>query len=75
MHHCSSVISSDVGGAAEAGVVDHHVDAAELVGRVEQRLHLRLVGDVADQRRDPVGAELRGQRLLAPRRAGARGCR
>ena len=30
-------------------------------------LHLGLVGDVADQLADPVGAELRGQRLLGLR--------
>ena len=45
-------------------VVDHHVRPTELVGRVEERRHLRLVGDVAHQLADPVGAELRGQRRL-----------
>ena len=54
----------DGGGATEAGVVDHDVDPAELVGGVEQRLHLGLVGDVADQLPHPVGTELRCQRLL-----------
>ena len=57
----------DARGAAEAGVVDHDVDAAELVGRVEQRADLGLVGDVADQLAHPVGAELLGQRLLGLR--------
>jgi hypothetical protein len=43
------------GGAAEPGVVDHHVDPAEVPGRaVDQRGHLRLVGDVAASRPDPV---------------------
>jgi hypothetical protein len=43
------------GGAAQASVVDHHVDPAEVPGRaLNQRGHLRLVGDVAGLRPDPV---------------------
>jgi hypothetical protein len=43
------------GGAAKAGVVDHHVDPAELPGRaLDQRGHLHLVGDVAGLGPDPV---------------------
>ena len=46
--HCSSVMSTIGGLAAEAGVVDQHVDAAELGdGAVDEGLHLGLVGDVA----------------------------
>ncbi len=52
------------GGAAEPGVVDHDVDAAELLGGVEQRGDLGLVGDVADELAHALGAELGGQRLL-----------
>ena len=69
------------GGAAEPGVVDHHVDPAEVPGRaLDQRGDLRLVGDVAGLRPDPVavpGGELvagRGQPpvvLVADRDQGA----
>ena len=62
--HCVVGHLQHARGAAEPGVVDHHVDAAELVGGVEQRRDLRLVGHVADQLAHPVGTELGGQRLL-----------
>ncbi len=61
----------EVGGAAEAGVVDHHVDAAEGLGGIEERRDVGLLRDVADHLRDPIGTELGGQLLLglASRRA------
>ena len=62
--HCVVGHLQHAGGAAETGVVDHHVHAAELVGRVEQGVDLVLVGDVADQLPDPVGAELLAERRL-----------
>ncbi len=59
------------GGAAEPGVIDHHVDPAEVRGRaLDQRGDLRLVGDVAGLRPDVAavsGGELvvrRGQPLV-----------
>ena len=43
--------------AAESGVVHGHVDAAESRhGAVVERVHLRLVGDVAGDGVDPFGA-------------------
>jgi hypothetical protein len=35
--------------AAQAGVIDQHIDAAEpFLGLVDQRLHIGLDGDIAD---------------------------
>jgi hypothetical protein len=49
----------DGGGAAQAGVVDQHVDPAEAGGGgLDQRLDLRLVGDVAGLGPDPVAVGL-----------------
>ncbi len=49
----------DGGGAAQAGVVDQHVDAAEVGGGgLDQRLDLRLVGDVTGLGPDPVAVGL-----------------
>ena len=46
--HCSSVMSTSVGGAAEAGVVHDDVEPPVLGdGAVDHRLHLLLHGDVA----------------------------
>src|SRR5205823_4243592 len=52
----------EVGGATESGVVDEDVEpAVAFLGEVEQRGDLFLVGDVAGQPGDAVGAELPGQ--------------
>ena len=52
----------DRAGAAEPGVVDHHVDPAVVLhDGVDQRLDLRLVGDVAGPGGDGVLAVGRGQ--------------
>ena len=57
----------DGGGAAEAGVVDEDVDAAEsLDGGLGERADLGFVGDVAGLRGDPAGAVAGGE-LIAGR--------
>src|SRR5581483_10845880 len=57
-----------------AGVVDEHVDAAELRARpLDDRLDLALVANVAPERErpTPVGAQLLGRPLAAVEVAGA----
>ena len=62
-NHCSSVISVERGGAAEAGVVHEHVEVAELAEHVgEAAVDVVLRGHVGEHR---VRAELLG-RLAQP---------